>query len=88
MLEADMVLNYNLDWEQHGQTSDYEYCIRNTATHEFGHYVLLWDLLPSHNCSEYERYTMWGRNMGWNTHGKESLECEDKWAVEYMYGSQ
>lgn len=85
IVEADMILNYYMDWEKHGYTSNPpKFCIQNTAVHEFGHWVELYDLYDA--CEEYERYTMYGRNTGRDTHDKESLECEDKWAVEHIYG--
>ena len=85
IVEADVILNYYKDWEKHGYTSNPpKYCIRNTAAHEFGHFAGLTDVYSA--CTEYERYTMYGRNTGKNTHGKESLECEDKWSLDYKYG--
>lgn len=56
----------------------------SALAHEFGHFLGLNDVKDA--CGEYSRYTMYGYNTGRNTHGKESLECEDKWAAHHKYG--
>ena len=84
--EADIGFNYYAD--NYGDTDNSEYCIRNVATHEFGHWVKLWDLYASHNCTAYEEYTMWGHSYPHESkaHKQESLECEDKWGAWKTYG--
>ena len=86
--EADIGLNYYAPLDRHGHTDDTEYCIRNVATHEFGHWVKFWDLLEAHNCAAYEEYTMWGRTYvdESKSHKQETLECEDKWGLWKTYG--
>ena len=66
IVEADMILNYYLNWDYHNQTDNTEYCIRNTATHEFGHFLGLLDVYNT--CTEYSRYTMYGYTPGTNEH--------------------
>ena len=44
ILEADMMFNYYLDFELHPDWQQGDVCIRNVATHEFGHFVHLLDL--------------------------------------------
>lgn len=82
LAEQDMMFNYYYDLELHPQWQQGDYCIRNVATHEFGHFVRLLDLYSSHLCDEYRRYTMWGTVAG---HNQETLECEDIWGLWKSY---
>ena len=84
--EADIALNYYKLWRAHGTplTGSY-YCMRNTLTHEFGHFAGLRDVYTS-QCSEYAHYTMNGAPA--HNHDKEALACEDKYALEHKYGYQ
>ena len=91
--EFDIAINYYYPWKKHGQSGTNKYCLRDTLTHEFGHAAGLIDVLyrPTEtsgigNCPHWERYTMHGRSQGHDTHGRESLECEDKWALWKKYG--
>lgn len=87
--EIDTKINYYAPFNTHGNVGPDEYCIRNTATHEFGHWISLKDLKPKANnthCRDYERYTMW-QPSAMNNHDKETLECEDKWAALEVYGT-
>ena len=85
IIEQDMTFNYYKDYDRHHHTDYSEYCIYNVATHEFGHWVRLKDLGPSHDCDNpYAQYTMW-KPIGKDEHKKESLRCEDKWALWYVY---
>ena len=81
--EADIGFNYYAPLDRHGYTDDSEYCIRDVATHEFGHWVVLEDVLEAHNCSAYEEYTMWEEGFTDEelAHIKETLRCEDKWGA-------
>ena len=88
--EADIGFNYYAPYDRHGYTADDEICIREVATHEFGHWIFLEDLLASDDpndphCWIYEEYTMWG-SIGYNEHDKETLRCEDKWGAYRTYG--
>ena len=82
--ENDLALNYYKKWKKHGQqlTGSY-HCMRNTLTHEFGHFAGLRDVYTT-QCSEYAHYTMNGATA--QNHDKISLECEDKYALHYKYG--
>lgn len=82
--EADIALNYYKLWRAHGTplTGSY-FCMRNTLTHEFGHFAGLRDVYDT-QCSEYVHYTMNGEPA--HNHDKESLACEDKYALEHKYG--
>ena len=87
--EIDTKINYYAPFDTHGNVDDDEYCIRNTATHEFGHWIALKDLKPKPNnthCADYERYTMW-QPGAIGSHDKETLECEDKWGAMHVYGT-
>ena len=84
--ESDIVINYRPNWGTHAENNSSKFCLRNTLTHEFGHFLRLEDLYDWHNCPDYEDYTMWGENPGAGQHGRESLACEDKWVAQYMYG--
>ena len=85
IIECDLGFNYYLPYDEHGSTNDTEYCIQNVTTHEFGHWVRLFDLGQTNGCnSSYSLYTMW-RTAGKNEHTKEDLRCEDKWGLWYTY---
>lgn len=93
MDEFDIAFNYYYDWGAHGNVGSNEYCIRDTAHHEFGHAAGLEHVTyrsdetsGEGNCPHWERYTMHTPPAGYNTHGRENLECEDKWAVWRKYG--
>lgn len=83
-----MVLNYYAPFGKHSgdlHVDADKYCLRNIATHEWGHFVNLRDLSPAHDCdSHYSRYTMW-----WSTvlgeSKKETLECEDLHGLYHVY---
>ncbi len=63
----------------------FNHCMRNTLSHEFGHFAGLRDVYVT-QCSEYQRYTMNGATN--QNHDKETLECEDKFALHHKYGYQ
>ena len=93
MKEVDIAFNYYFDWTTHSNNTSGKYCIKDSATHEMGHAAGLDDVYyysdrtsGEGNCPHWERYTMHGWSAGPNTHGAESLECEDKWALWRKYG--
>ncbi len=85
IVEAGITFNYYVPWGTHADKEDDEYYLRNTATHEFGHWVGLDDLVPNGHCQDYERFTMWQPSA--TNHDKETLECEDKWGALHIYGT-
>ena len=93
MKEADMAFNYYDDWSTHADSDDDKFCIKDVATHEFGHTAGLDDVYYDStktsgegNCPHWAAYTMHGKSDGHDAHNKESLECEDKWALWRKYG--
>ena len=91
LYDCDIIINYQAPFDTHGNVDSDEICLRNTATHEFGHFIGLEDLVPRYvggrrrHCSEYERYTMWqptyvGQGDA-KKHQKETIECEEKWVI-------
>ena len=85
------MFNHYYDWDLHGSTGSDEHCIKNTAVHEFGHGAGLMHVRydPTRdsgegNCPAWQPYTM-HTGASANEHDQEVLECEDKWALEYMY---
>ena len=85
------MFNYYQDLEVHGSTSSSEFCLKDTAAHEFGHAAGLGHVTYNTkatsgqgNCPSWYEYTMHTRR-GRNYHGRESLECEDIWALDYKY---
>lgn len=94
ILEVDMLLNYYLDWTTHANraANPTYWCILEVATHEFGHGTGLEDVYyrPTGDdedmwCHEYQHYTMNGEQAGGGSHWRESLRCEDKYAVDQKY---
>ena len=84
--DVDIIINYKAPFDTHGNVDDDEVCIRDTATHEFGHFIGLLDLVPKYvggrrlHCRAYERYTMW-QPVPLGDHDKETIECEEKWVI-------
>ncbi len=89
--EADIVLNYYIDWDYHGSTDSSEYCLLQVITHEMGHVAGLLDVYyydgyetNEWNCPEYAHYTMQGYGQpDWHT--PESLACEDMYVLDIKY---
>ncbi|MBI1930121.1 T9SS type A sorting domain-containing protein [Candidatus Poribacteria bacterium] len=93
LMECDIGLNYwYFTFQTHGGFFyGYEYCLRDTLTHEFGHWVNLKDLYPKTNpppgksgCDEYQPYTMYYISPP-NTHIREDLYDGDIIGLNYMY---
>lgn len=87
IVEADIVFDYYQPYAAHSDNNfpTDKYCIRNVATHEFGHWVLLLDVSTG-DCPSYAPYTMRQWPPGsFNVHSQESLECEDKYGLWYTY---
>ena len=85
-IECDTVFNYYLSWVSHNSNSSAGHCIRNVATHEFGHWIYLKDV-DYWQTPAYSEYTMCNTPQlnPHGTHKRESLECEDKWGAWYTY---
>lgn len=92
--ELDVGFNYYKDFKKHGQSGLY-YRIKEIAVHELGHVAGLEDVyydpdLPVSrtNSPDYAHYSMNGHFPSKNTHWRESLNCEDKYALDqkYSYG--
>lgn len=89
IIEVDTMFNYYHPYRAHGQTVPGTICLRDVATHEFGHWVELNDVgddPEEKGVVAYERYTMYYYTRS-NYHGRESLECEDKYGLWYTYNS-
>jgi len=43
LIEVDTIFNYYQPYRAHGQTEPGKICLRDVATHEFGHWVELWE---------------------------------------------
>ncbi len=91
MKEADIGFNYYKPLNRHSGCTSTEYCIRDAATHEWGHFAGLEHVQYRANqqsgignCPHWVDYTM-HTTRGANTHERETLECEDKWALDYKY---
>ena len=91
ILATDICFNYYMNWDVHGQVGSDEYCIRNTAAHEWGHFAGLRHVYynPDYddsrwNCPLYVDYTMYNQS-GTNEHNKEYIKCEDKYALKLHY---
>jgi hypothetical protein len=88
LFECDIIFNYHKPFAPHSPPGTFptdKYCIRNSATHEFGHWVQLKDV-SAFRAQDYDHYTMCNdppRPV--NTHSQESLECEDKYGLWYTY---
>ncbi len=89
--EIDILFNYYQPFDQHGNVGTGEHCIANVAAHEFGHFAGLRDVYydpereeNSTNCSQYTEYTMFGYASTFE-HKKETLECEDIYALYLHY---
>jgi len=84
IIEVDTIFNYYEPFAQH-QTPGVpgKYCLRNVATHEFGHWVRL-NHVSKWDCPAYGAYTMSSDYGGtFNYHEQEYLACEDKWGAWY-----
>ena len=82
--ECDMRFNYRRNWAHDVSESPDRFCIKNVATHEFGHFVFL-ENVPKGKCDkEYKAYTMYGKTQI-GEHKKEDLRCEDQWGIHEMY---
>lgn len=86
--EIDLRFNQSAPFEEHRYAGFGEVCNLHIATHEFGHWLGLLDLHED-TCEEYEHYTMLrGQPTGeTNSHWRETLSCEDKFAAVLMYGT-
>ena len=85
LTECDMGINHYQPLDEHDDVTSDEYCLLNTAVHEFGHFVKLHNLKRIHKCtSSYQHYTMWGEAAK-NEHKKEDLRCEDEYGLWYTY---
>ncbi|MDE0184597.1 MAG: hypothetical protein OXP71_03955 [Candidatus Poribacteria bacterium] len=89
--EVDIGFNYYKDWKTHANKTDGYLCIRDTAAHEWGHAAGLkhvkYDPTKTSgigNCPAWQDYTMHA-GASPNSHDRESLACEDKWALDYKY---
>lgn len=91
IIEADIGFNYYKFWRPHSNPGVGYFCIKDTAAHEWGHFAGLEhvqynpnDTSGIGNCPHWVDYTM-HTTLGTNTHERESLACEDKWALDYKY---
>ncbi len=94
IIEADIALNYYRSFKKHGTgtNSDGKTCVRDVALHEWGHFAglehvkyITTNTSGMGNCPHWSSYTM-HMSHGPNTHDRENIECEDKYALEYIYG--
>ena len=90
--DVDITLNYYAPFNRHGYVGAGEVCIREVMAHEWGHFAGLDHITVrqgiADNCTSiYIRYTMWAHIIGLQPHERESLECEDKYALYYIYGT-
>ena len=96
--EFDIAVNYYKPFKQHswsGWPDSSKACIKEVLTHEFGHAAGLEDVYyfssranAPDNSPDYAHYTMNGWSDPLGTHWRESLNCEDKYALETKYGSR
>jgi len=88
--EQDMRFNYHANYYDHSSKGPGRVCIKEVATHEWGHFVKLKDItttqLTNPPCPRYAKYTMYTGTPPINTHDRESVECEDQWGVFKKYG--
>ena len=91
--EVDIGLNYYKAFRNHAQAVGTTYiCLREIVVHELGHMAGLEDVYfdPDPNapadrkCHDYEHYTMNGDYVA-GDHFRESLRCEDKYALDQKY---
>ena len=94
--EFDIVLNYYKPFKKHGNwTTPLWHCLLEVLTHEFGHAAGLDDVyfkphpvpVTTYNAPDRAHYTMNG-TFTRGTHFRESLACEDKYALRAKYGDR
>ena len=90
IVEQDMKLNYYEEMAVHSDNNQERYCLRGILTHEFGHFIRLYDVEDGQplddNCTEYRAYTMWEEALtGEHAHDRETLACEDKYGAWFTY---
>ncbi len=87
IIESDIGFNYYAPFVDHVTGGSSLICIRDVATHEFGHFAAgFLDLTNAHQCSsQYSRYSMW-QPTSTNLHNREDIECEEVWAMHDVYG--
>jgi len=78
IIEEDTVFNDFYPWTTTGQTDRYD--VQNAATHEAGHFLLLYDLTESGD----EDQTMW-YSIALEETKKRTLEWGDRAGVRYIY---
>lgn len=86
--ESDIMFNYYIDYVVHAQigSNPNKYCLTAMAAHEFGHFAGLEDARPGFCDTEYSKYTMYKTPYkGTKNCKKETLECEDKFALHHTY---
>lgn len=91
MDEADIGFNYYKKWKPHSSPAAGYFCLQDTAAHEWGHFAGLehvsyrpWQTSGKGNCPAWSEYTM-HLSHGPNTHGRVTLACEDKYALDQKY---
>ena len=92
IVEADIQFNYHANLSTRDDYNPGDQCIRSVATHKFGHFAGLVHVKyqtnvvsGEGNCPVWVCYTM-HTSLGPNTHQREDIECEDKYALEHIYG--
>jgi hypothetical protein len=80
ILEVDTNFNYKLNWSAANTCPSDKYDVQSTATHEFGHWLMLDDL---YSPSDYEK-TMYGYTTLGATY-KRSLHQDDIDGIRYIY---
>ena len=86
--EADMAFNYYINYVVHAEIADNpdSYCLKAMAAHEWGHFAGLEDARPDFCDGQYTRYTMFKTPWSGTANcAKETLECEDKFALHHTY---
>ena len=96
LIECDLTFDYEDDHETHADlqppTTVTGFCMREVATHEFGHFALLNDVRPhgrcgtsgSHTCPGYRWYTM-QNCLEQDQHFRESTHGGDELALWWNY---